>query len=455
MQPAEDVIVAAATGPGRSALAIVRVSGAGALPLASALAGRVDWEPRRATLVTLQLADGLTERALVTTFPGPASYTGEDLVEFTTHGSPVIVDALMRACTARGARLAEPGEFTLRAHLHGRVDLVQAEAVQDLVSAVTPAQVRVASAHLEGVLSTTLRRIGDEIAELRALLEASLDFPDEGFHFISPAEVETRVSGLEAECRALLGTADAGRRLHDGALVVIAGRPNAGKSSLFNALLGRPRAIVTDVPGTTRDLLSESIELGGVPVTLVDTAGLHETVHVVEREGVARSRDAMSAADIVIVAVDPYGSDADLAATGALWEAADPRRRLCVVTKQDLGGELERRRPGVLAEWIPADAVMSSAVAPGGIDGLTSALGERLGRSSWEGTTLTHARHRSLVEQCAASLGTAVALVRSGGSEEFLLVDLQEALQALARLRGLETSEDVLRTIFASFCIGK
>ena len=455
MQPAEDVIVAAATGAGRSALAIVRASGSGALGLASALSGRAEWLPRRATLATLRLPDGITERALVTTFPQPASYTGEDLVEFTTHGSPAIVDALVRACVALGARLAEPGEFTLRAYLNGRVDLVQAEAVQDLVAAVTPAQVRVASAHLEGVLSTTLRRVGDEIAQLRALLEASLDFPDEGFHFISPNEVEARVYSLEAECRALLGTADAGRRLHDGALVVIAGRPNAGKSSLFNALLRRPRAIVTDVPGTTRDLLSESVELGGVPVTLVDTAGLHETVHVVEREGVERSKDAMSAADIVVVAVDPYASAADVAASAALWEAADPRRRLCVVTKQDAGAVAAQEKGWAMPDWIPENAVRTSAVAEGGVDALETTLSERLGRASWEGTTLTRARHRALLEQCAASLGTALALVRSGGSEEFLLVDLQDALQALARLRGLESSDEVLRSIFANFCIGK
>ncbi len=242
----------------------------------------------------LRLPDGLTDSAVVTTFAAPHSFTGEDAAEISTHGSPVIVDAVLQACVARGARLARPGEFTLRAYLNGKLDLIQAEAVADLVDATTAAQVRVASSHLEGTLSRAITAMGDEIAQLRALLEASLDFPDEGFHFIEPEALVGRLEGLAATCERLMGSAAAGQRLRDGALVVIAGVPNAGKSSLFNALLKRDRAIVTPVPGTTRDLLAEGATFGGVPVTLVDTAGIREATDAVEREGVSRAEESVA-----------------------------------------------------------------------------------------------------------------------------------------------------------------
>ncbi len=264
MVPApETLIVALATPPGRGALALVRLSGAGALDVAARLARRETFQPRVATLARLHLPEGLVEAAVVTAFTAPHSFTGQDCLEISTHGSPVIVDAVLRACLDAGARLARPGEFTWRAYLNGRLDLLQAEAVADLVAATTSAQVRVASAHLDGTLSLAIREMGDEIARLRALLEASLDFPDEGFHFIAPSEVVSRIGDLRAVCDRLLGSAAAGKRLHDGARVVIAGRPNAGKSSLFNALLKRQRAIVTPVAGTTRDLLTETTRLRG------------------------------------------------------------------------------------------------------------------------------------------------------------------------------------------------
>jgi tRNA modification GTPase len=448
---APELIVAVATPPGRGALAVVRASGTGAIDLASSLSGRAEWTPRHATLVRLALAGDLVDRAVVTVFPGPHSFTGDDLVEFSIHGSPVLVDALLRACIAAGARMARPGEFTFRAHLNGRVDLLQAEAINDLVTAVTPAQARVASSHLEGTLSAAIRAMGNEIAGLRALLEASLDFPDEGFHFVSPGEVSSRVATVEARCRQLLGTADAGRRLHDGAMVVIAGRPNAGKSSLFNALLGRPRAIVTEVPGTTRDLLAEVTDMGGVPVTIVDTAGVHDTDNAIEREGVSRARDAMAAADLVIVAVDLSASDEDLEETEALWAALGERSRVCVLTKQDRAGVAGAARPS----WIPPDAVGVSVVGVDGVRDLATRLAGELGRTQWDGATLTRARHRSLVAQCAAALARARALAQDGGSEEFLLADLQEGLRAIEELRGVESPDEVLASIFSTFCIGK
>ena len=429
---------------------MVRASGTGALGLVSRLTGRQRWQPQRATRTRIDLPGDVSEDAIVTVWVAPHSYTGQDLVEISTHGSPVIVDLVLRACLAHGARMARAGEFTLRAYLNGRIDLLQAEAVADLVAATTAAQLRVASSHLEGTLSGRIRAIGDGIAELRALLEASLDFPDEGFHFITPAEVARRLADLRAACGALLGSADAGRRLHDGALIAIAGRPNAGKSSLFNALLRRQRAIVTAVPGTTRDLLTETTDFGGVPVTLVDTAGLRETTDIVEREGVARTEETVGAADLVLLVVDPGADEDELSASHRLWDQLGGRGAVCVLSKADVWSD-QFARPG----WVPESARAVSAMTGSGLAELESHVAGMVGRTSWEGDTLTRARHRSLVSRCAESIARAECQVASGGSEEFVLVDLHDAVSALEDLRGVESSEQVLESIFSNFCIGK
>lgn len=447
----EPLIVALATPPGRGALALIRMSGEGAHEIAVRLAGGRSFRPRVASHVYLRLAEGLSESALVTTFHAPHSFTGEDAVEISTHGSPVIVDAVLRACLDAGARLARPGEFTFRAYMNGRLDLLQAEAVADLVAATTPAQVRVASAHLHGTLSEAIRSMGDEIAALRALLEASLDFPDEGFHFIDPAVLVERIGRLQGTCARLLGSAAAGRRLHDGALVVIAGVPNAGKSSLFNALLRRARAIVTAVPGTTRDLLTEAANFGGVPVTLVDTAGIRESHDPIEREGIARAQEGLAAADVVVVVVDPLSGDEGLSEGETLWSSLAGRVRVCVVNKVDLW-DAER---AVLPSWCPVDAIPVSARDGQGIGDVETCLASILGQATWVGDTLTRSRHRSLMGQCAGALAAAAATAAGGGSEEYVLADLRDALAALEELRGVESPEEVLATIFSTFCIGK
>lgn len=448
--PRDDVIVAPATAQGRAAIAVVRLSGPGALAIAGRLAGRSTWVPRRATRSTLQLGAGMTDDALVTVFPAPHSFTGEDVAEFAVHGSPVIVEALVQACTSEGARLAGPGEFTFRAYLNGRLDLLQAEAVADLVSATTPTQIRVASAHLHGALSAHVQALGDELASLRALLEASLDFPDEGFHFITRQSLSARLDTLRAACTQLLGAADVGRRLHEGATVVVAGRPNAGKSSLFNALLGRQRAIVTDVAGTTRDLVTEHVALGGVPVVLVDTAGLRTTSDPVEREGVARAEEVVQSADLVLLVVNPFAADEDDAASQRAWQALSVERRLCVSTRRDLGETGAGR-----ALWWPDDRLSVSTVTGEGIDRLRDVLAARLGQSEWDGRTLTRSRHRALVSEVKAALERASTTLEAGGSEEYVLVDVIDGLEALAALRRVESADDVLETIFGSFCIGK
>src|SRR5262245_38450914 len=340
----DDTIVAVATPMGRGGIGIVRLSGPDAARIAAALVGRRSaLIPRRATFariidfsdVSESAASGqrAVDQVVLTYFNGPQSYTGEDVVEISGHGSPVLLARIAELARANGARLAEPGEFTLRAYLNGRLDLIQAEAVADLVDAVTPGQARAAMDQLEGTLTSAIRRIDVRLFDLCARLEASLDFPDEGFHFITRDEAAREIAEISESLAALARSGRTGRVLREGRMVVIAGLPNAGKSSLFNALAGADRAIVTDVPGTTRDVLTERIDVGGVPITLVDTAGLRESTDPIEAEGVDRARQAQRIAALTLVVLDrslPLG-DAERA---VLRETAAPR--LIVASKSDL-----------------------------------------------------------------------------------------------------------------------
>ena len=306
----DDTIVAIATPAGRGGLGVVRVSGANAAAIASAiLTRRAPLVPRHATFTTVHGCIGSgrhtsVDSVVATLFPAPASYTGEDVLEISAHGSPQVLRTIVEAAIDAGARLAQPGEFTLRAFLSGKLDLVQAEAVGDLIDAATPLQARIAFDQLEGTLTRRIAEIDAELFDLVARLEASLDFPDEGYHFVDPKRIGGAVESVIARIDALLADAARGRVIRDGATVVIAGRPNVGKSSLFNALAGCDRAIVTDVPGTTRDLLTEQVEIGGIAVTLVDTAGAHEAIDAIEREGVVRGTRARDVADLVVIVLD-------------------------------------------------------------------------------------------------------------------------------------------------------
>src|SRR5688572_12533030 len=309
MFSSDDTIVAIATPPGRGGIGVVRLSGACARDLAAQVVTRREpLAPRAATLTKVCVRDaGMSrgsDRAIVTWFPAPHSYTGEHVVEISTHGSPVVLREIVGALVAAGARLARPGEFTLRAFLNARIDLAQAEAVADLIDAATPLQAQTAFDQLEGTLSARIEELDRALLDLIARLEASLDFPDEGFHFIEPHDVGERIERLVAGLDALLSHEGRGRLIRDGATVVIAGRVNAGKSSLFNALVGHDRAIVTAIPGTTRDLLTETIDLDGLAITLVDTAGEREALDAVEREGISRAARARSAADLTLIVID-------------------------------------------------------------------------------------------------------------------------------------------------------
>lgn len=452
----DDTIVAIATPPGPGGIGIVRVSGARAV----AVAGRIlstssGLEPRRATLAdAVDPADRRPlDRVLATYFPGPRSYTGEDVVEISGHGSPVILRQIVAAATAAGARLAEPGEFTFRAFLRGRLDLVQAEAVHDLVTAVTPRQARVAFDQLEGTATAAIGAIDQALFELVARLEASLDFPDEGYHFIAPRAAGAEAGDLAARVKNLIAAAHRGRLIREGCQVVVAGRPNVGKSSLFNVLCGVQRAIVTAAAGTTRDLVTESVDLGGIPVTLVDTAGIHTTIEEVEAEGVRRARAALGVAAAVIVVLDrsrPLDSD-----DRAVLEETSDRPRLVVVNKRDLPAAWS---PAAQPQIAGCGYMLETCLIDGGGAGtIRDALLEVIegGAPSRDTPAISNVRHLDLLRTAEGALNRAASAAAEGASEELVLADLEEARRAFEEISGKRTPDAVLERIFEEFCIGK
>lgn len=453
----DDTIVAIATPPGRGALGVVRLSGPGALAVAgSFLENGASLRPRHATFTRVlrestsaecgaatktDSANALDE-VIATFFPAPHSYTGEHVVELTGHGSPVLLQAVLTRSIAAGARLAEPGEFTLRAFLNGKRDLIQAEAVADLIDAATPLQARVAFDQLEGTLTERIAAIDAQLFDLIARLEASLDFPDEGYHFIEPSHAAVAIGAVLSSVDALLAGAAAGRMIREGATVVIAGRTNVGKSSIFNALAGSDRAIVTPIPGTTRDLVTEVVDLDGLAVTLVDTAGWRATNDVVESEGVSRGARARGVADLVLVVLD--GSEPLTEEDLRVLDDTASANRIIVANKSDLA----INHAGLAVSALTGDGFGALRKA------LTAALvgDERLR----DAAPISNARHITLLEQCRVSLERArTAADAANVPEEFLLMDLQAARMHLDEIVGRRTSEDVLRHIFERFCIGK
>jgi tRNA modification GTPase len=445
----DDTIVALATPPGRGALGVVRISGPRSVAIAQAIAFHPrPLEPRRATLTRIRAAGpatGAFDRVVATYFQAPHSYTGEDVVELSAHGSPIVLRAIVHNAVEAGARLARPGEFTLRAFLAGQIDLVQAEAVRDLIAAATPLQARVAFDQLEGTLTRRIAALDAALFDLIARLEASLDFPDEGYHFIAADEARVRLNDVVGSISALLGDARRGRLVREGATVVLAGRPNVGKSSLFNAFAGTDRAIVTSVPGTTRDLITEPIDIDGIAVTLVDTAGARRAHDIVEREGVTRGEQARGVADLIIVVLDrsePLTDD-----DWRLLKETSSRPRLIVANKCDLpqAATLD-------------DAINVSAATGEGLRLLRCAVSRELsgGEAAHEPPALTNLRHVTLLEDARASLQDAVDALGAGEvPEEFLLTDLHAARMHFDEVVGVRTSDDVLAHIFATFCVGK
>jgi tRNA modification GTPase len=447
----DDTIVAVATPSGRGGLGVVRMSGRESQRIAAALTRHhAPLEPRRAMFARVApAAGGPGDQVILTFFPGPHSYTGEDVVEISAHGSPVLLRAVVESAMAEGARLAEPGEFTLRAFLHGRIDLVQAEAVRDLIDAVTPLQARAAYDQLEGTLTAEIAAVDRGLFDLTVRLEASLDFPDEGYHFVESGDAAREIAGIMATLDSVLAGAARGRLVREGLQVVLAGRPNAGKSSLFNCLAGAGRAIVTATPGTTRDLVTETIEVEGIPMTVVDTAGVHgDAADPIELEGIARAVAARDIAHLVVVVLDRSRSlDAD---DRTLLAATAGRARVVVANKADLpaawnGEALDGAAP-----------VVVSAATGQGVDHLRAALVvAAAGEATRDVPAITNVRHVDLLTSARMALDRALGAARTGTPEEFVLADLNEARRRLEEVTGARTSDDVLHEIFARFCIGK
>ena len=453
----DDTIVAVATPPGRGGLGVVRLSGPRAATIAGALLDRSEpLRSRHATLARIldhtAVVPTAVDQVVATAFPQPGSYTGDDVVEISAHGNPVLMDRIVALACRAGARLAEPGEFTLRAYLNGRLDLLQAEAVGDLIDAVTPLQARVAFDQLEGSATAPIRELDSQLFDLIARLEASLDFPEEGYHFVGAGEVAEEVGAIRGQIDALLNGAAQGRLIREGCQVVIVGKPNVGKSSLFNLLLGVARAIVTPMAGTTRDLVTDVTDLNGLAVTLIDSAGIRSAGDLVEVEGVSRARQALGVAAAAVVVVD-RSQPLDQEDWAVLKETA-PLRRLVAVNKVDQPASWAL---GSLALEGETAVVEVSARTGQGLERLRAGLCDVLtgGEPLRDTPAVANSRHIELLERGGEALSAAEEAAATGAAEEFVLADLQRARAALDELTGKRTPDDVLRHIFERFCIGK
>jgi tRNA modification GTPase len=492
----DDTIVAISTPPGRGGIGVVRLAGPDACTIAatmlrSSTAGRgfipKDFEAGRAKFAELVEPDSATgdvgaarvevhgthdfrapgqvDEVVVTFFKKPHSYTTDDIVEISAHGSPVVLRHIVELAVARGARVAEPGEFTMRAFLNGRLDLTQAEAVRDLIDSQTLYQAKVAAQQLEGALSHRLQPIKQKLVELIAVLEAGIDFADDDVPVAPAEQVLKGIAEVRAPLEALAESFVYGKLVHEGLTLAIVGRPNVGKSSLFNRLVERERAIVTATPGTTRDLVTETVAIGGIPVRLVDTAGIRQARDEAESIGIRKSREALADADLVLVVLDatqpPSQEDEDLVAL------VEPLRAIVVQNKCDLITSARRGHrplngsPGTARAQVvtrASPALQTSALTGEGIAELRSNILRRVGAEGageQERGFLTNVRHQGLVRESLDSLGKAVIAVEQNIPHEMLLLDLYGALRPLDEITGATTADDILNLIFSSFCIGK
>jgi tRNA modification GTPase len=446
----EDTIVAISTPPGRGGIGIIRLSGPAARTIAEPLLKlRHPLAPAQARFAEiLDFTGEILDEAVVTFFEKPHSYTSEDIVEIAAHGSPVLLDHLLRQCIAAGARLAEPGEFTQRAFISGRLDLTQAEAVHDLIESTTLHQARIAAQQLGGSLSRLITPIKQKLIALIAALEAGIDFAEDDIDTLPASEITAQIAEIQAPLAALEQTFIYGRIVREGFTLAIVGRPNAGKSSLFNRLVQRDRAIVTSSPGTTRDLVTERISLEGIPVELIDTAGLRESTHEAESIGIAKSREAMAEADVVLFVLDatePIHAE-DEAAIATLAT----RPFLIVFNKLDVAPAT----PLLKRDIYPV--LETSALTGAGVPELRRAILSLLTREApgVETALLTNLRQQQAVSGALAALGQ-TRQASATIPHELLLLDLYEALHALDALTGTTTSDDILNLIFSKFCIGK
>lgn len=445
-----DTIVALSTPPGRGGLGVIRLSGAAARSIAERslrFPAEPHWRTWASQLAYLPDEQGATiDQVVVSFFEEPRSYTAEDVIEIACHGSPVVLQFCLERTLKAGARLAEPGEFTLRGFVNGRIDLPQAEAVHELIDSTTLYQARVASQQIGGSVSRRLRPLKEQLLELISLMEAGIDFAEDDITVASPDEVLRRMQPIREGVDNLVSSFRSGRYVFEGFTLAIAGRPNVGKSSLFNRLLEQDRAIVTDVPGTTRDTISETTSLEGIPVKLVDTAGIRKSNDLVESLGIQRSHEAVADADLTLLVMDL--SEPLTAEDRTLLTALDERRPVVVGNKCDLSRQL-----GSDVETLPV-----SAVTGAGIHELRKAILHRLapeGLAAPETGIITSVRHANLLRECSEALDNARRAVEFNIPHEMLLLDLYAALQPVDAITGATTADDILNRIFSTFCIGK
>jgi tRNA modification GTPase len=455
VNPNSDTIAAIATASGRGGVGIVRVSGAKAKNIADILI-KQSLQPRHAHYTSFHFADGeVIDQGIAIFFPGPHSFTGEDVLELQGHGGPIILDLLLREICKLGVRLAKPGEFSERAFLNDKLDLTQAEAIADLIDATTEQAARNALHSLQGAFSQRIHELVEALINLRIYVEAAIDFPEEEIDFLSDGRVETELSTIEIKLAQVFKEAHQGVLLREGMRVVIAGRPNAGKSSLLNTLSGRESAIVTSIEGTTRDVLREHIHIDGMPLHIIDTAGLRESPDEVEQIGIQRAWQEILQADRILLMVDSRA--ADHLHTEKFWpeflqQLPDSNKVTLVRNKIDLSGEAS----GLVN---PGDAPVTigiSAATGDGIDVLKQHLKDVMGfAQTGEGSFTARRRHLDALERAKHFLDAGRAQLRGYAAGELLAEDLRHAQNALSEITGEFTSDDLLGRIFSSFCIGK
>ena len=470
----DDTIVAIATPPGRGGIGVVRLAGADARAIAEPMLRlKLPMEAGRAVFGELiepvdeSGPQAVSERQLsragapaphgdridevvVTYFAKPHSYTTDDIVEISAHGAPVVLRHIVELAVARGARLAEPGEFTMRAFLNGRIDLTQAEAVRDLIESQTLFQAKVAAQQLEGALSKRLKPIKQDLVTLIAQLEAGIDFAEDDVSILADAMILDEIAGVAGPLEQLAASFAYGKIVHEGLTLAIVGRPNVGKSSLFNRLVERERAIVTATPGTTRDLVSETVAIGGIPVKLVDTAGIRRALDEAESIGIRKSMEALADSDLVLIVLD--ASQAATAEDGELVAQVEGRAAILVENKVD------RASSQFLVPSSRLPRVRTSALSGSGVPELRSEILEQIGangRAQMEIGFLTNVRHQGLVRDSLAALDAARTAVGNKIPHEMLLLDLYNALRPLDEITGVTTNDDILNLIFSTFCIGK
>lgn len=443
----EDTIAAVASAFGAAGVGIVRVSGPRVPAIAEALIGRTPM-PRYAHFAAFRDANGqLIDRGLLLHFPAPASYTGEHVLELQGHGSVVLLDALLHRVCALGARLARPGEFTERAFLNGKLDLAQAEAVADLIAARSQAGARAALQSMEGVFSRKVMGLLQALVALRVHIEAAIDFPEEEIDFLADPAIAQQLSALRTDVADLLREAQRGVRLNDGLRVALVGRPNTGKSSLLNALAGSERAIVTDIAGTTRDVLRESINLDGITLELADTAGLRDTHDPVEREGVRRAHGERERADVVMLVTDAQHAESDLAWLRDLPPAVE---RIVLINKIDLDTVAPHSEKRSDVDWL-----WLSVKTGHGLESVRDRLKQLAGSGSGEGAFSARRRHVVALEHVAEHLERTASVLAAIHAGELAAEELRHAQHALGAITGTYSSDDLLGAIFSSFCIGK